>query len=494
MKILYTTTHSVSIELQSINPYYHNEYDVYLNDEFIKKDNKNIFSLFNLNPNTLYKLRVNNNELIFKTKYESVLLDVKRFNAKGDGLTNDTAFIQAAISACPNNGTVYIPKGIYLITSLYLKSNITLYLDKDAKLISNINRLDYPIHPGDYLGIWEGIEQDNFASTLNLINVSNVDIIGEGIVDGRAELSDWYINHRIKNIAWRGHLFYSYKSDNINIIGTTFTHSMSWTIHPYMSNDINIINIKIINDKNMPTTDGIDPDCSKNITIKGSYISVGDDSIVLKSGSYDLAKKYKIPTENILIENNLIENGHGGVVFGSELSGGIKNITVKNCIFKNGDRGLRIKTRRGRGHIGIIDNINFDNIIMENIKTPFVINMYYNMGNAGGHEEYVWTKSKLPFNDLTPVLGKFLFKNMNCNNVSYAGGVFLGLPESKIKEIKIQNVVFNYDTDSKPGIPVMIEHKKEMNRVGIYILNVENLILDNVKFNGNIGNDILEEE
>ena len=120
--------------------------------------------------------------------------------------------------------------------------------------------------------------------------------------------------------------------------------------------------------------------------------------------------------------------------------------------------------------------------------------MYYNMGNAGWHEEYVWTKSKLPFNDLTPVLGKFLFKNMNCNNVSYAGGVFLGLPESKIKEIKIQNVVFNYDTDSKPGFPVMIEHKKEMNRVGIYILNVENLILDDVKFNGNIGNDILEEE
>ena len=121
MKILYTTTHSVSIELQSINPYYHNEYDIYLNDKFIKKENKNIFSIFDLSPNTLYKLRVNNEELIFKTKYESVLLDVKRFNAKGDGISDDTAFIQAAISACPNNGTVYIPKGIYLVTSLYLK-------------------------------------------------------------------------------------------------------------------------------------------------------------------------------------------------------------------------------------------------------------------------------------------------------------------------------------------------------------------------------------
>ena len=120
----------------------------------------------------------------------------------------------------------------------------------------------------------------------------------------------------------------------------------------------------------MPTTDGLDPDCCEDCLIAGNTFNVGDDCIAIKSGTFELAKKYKKASSNIKIRNNFMEQGHGGVVFGSESSGGIDNVVVEQCIFKNTDRGLRIKTRRGRGRIGNIDSVVFNNILMDNVKTP----------------------------------------------------------------------------------------------------------------------------
>ncbi|MCR5349515.1 MAG: glycoside hydrolase family 28 protein [Acholeplasmatales bacterium] len=498
MKILNLTSRSISLDLDNNDIYETKEYEIYLNKKLYKKDNKNIISIFDLLPNTSYELKINDDIIDFKTLDESLFIDLKEFNCIADGIHDDTAKIQAAIMTAPMNSTIYFGKGTYLVSSLYLKSNLTLYIDKDAKILAKPNRLDYPTHPGKIdnynIGIWEGIEQTNFASIINIYDQENINIIGEGIIDGNALNGDWYINHRIKNIAWRGHIFFSKDSRNINIIGLNFYDSPSWTIHPYMTDNIDIINVTIKNKISMPTTDGIDPDCCDNIRILGTYISVGDDCIAIKSGSYDLALKYKIPCSNLLIENNHFESGHGGVVFGSELSAGINNVTVKNCLFTSTDRGLRIKTRRGRGHVGIIDNVIFENNLMNKVKTPFVINMYYNMGNKGGHEEYVWSTKYHEFDDLTPVIGSFKFKNIICNDIEYAAGVFLGLPESKIKDIEFENVTFNYNRNAKEGYPVMIEHNILMKRIGIYTLNCGNILLENVIFNGNIGENIIEIE
>lgn len=243
----------------------------------------------------------------------------------------------------------------------------------------------------------------------------------------------------------------------------------------------------------MPTTDGIDPDCSNNIEIKGCKFSVGDDCIAIKSGTYGLALKYKQASSDILIENNLMADGHGGVVFGSESSGGIKNIIVRRCLFENTDRGLRIKTRRGRGNVGQIDNITFDDIVMNNVLTPFVINSYYNMGPKGGHEEYVWTTKALPVDEYTPVLGAFHFSNMVCNDVSIAAGVFLGLAEMPIKLVSFENVSFSYNKEALEGIPCMMEHPYKMKRAGIFCLNVEKLETKNVTFDGVLGDEIIKE-
>ncbi|MBQ3253821.1 MAG: glycoside hydrolase family 28 protein [Acholeplasmatales bacterium] len=498
MKILSLTSRTITLELQNSNPYYYVcEYDVYLNNEFILKNNKNIITIYNLTPCTMYEISILDFKLNFKTKEESACLNVKDFHAIGDGISDDTVKIQAAIMCCPKNGTVYIPKGIYLVSSLFLKSDMMLYLDKDAKLLAKTNRLDYPIFPGlvdGYnFGVWEGSEVNNFSSIINGINVNNVVVAGEGEIDSQAEAGDWYINHRVMNIAWRGHAIFFNRSSDISIIGIYVHNTQSWAIHPYFTNNIEFINVRITNEKSMPTTDGIDPDCCDNVKIMGCYFNVGDDCIAIKSGTIDLAKKYRKPCNNLYISNNLMASGHGGVVFGSESSGGITNVVVNKCIFKGTDRGLRIKTRRGRGNIGTIDNVSFENILMDNVKTPFVINMYYNMGPKGGHEEYVWTTKKLPVDENTPVLGSFKFNNMKCIDVEYAAGVFLGLPEMPIKSIELNNISFDYKNDAEEGYPVMIEHNFKMCKKGIYAFNVDKIIMNNVDFNGNSGK-ILEEE
>lgn len=499
MKILKLTSRTISVELDTNNPYhYDTNYDVYLNDNLLFSDNRNVITIYDLSPNTKYLLKILNNEISFTTLKETLCLNVKDFNAIGDGIIDDTMKIQAAIMCAPKNSTVYIPAGSYLISSLFLKSDIMLYLEKDAELIAKTDRADFPILPGlisEYnYGVWEGSEVSNFASMINCINVENVIVTGQGAINCRAKEGDWYINHRVMNIAWRGHAIFTNRSTNIDFIGLNIYDTFSWAVHPYFSNNVNFINLYIKNDGSMPTTDGIDPDCCDGVNILGCKFDVGDDCIAIKSGTIDLAKKYRKPCSNLVIRNNLMLAGHGGVVFGSESSGGINNVIVEKCLFLSTDRGLRIKTRRGRGNIGTIDNVVFNNILMEGVKTPFVINMYYNMGPAGGHTEYVWTTKKLPKDDNTPVIGKLKFSNMKCDYIEYAAGVFLGLPESKIEGLEFENVEFTYNKDCNEGYPVMIEHNFSMKNKGLYCFNVCKVITNNVKFIGVDGKEIIEEE
>lgn len=494
MNILKITSRSVTLELENNNPYYsEQEFDIYLNNEYIRKENRNVFTIYDLKPNTNYEIRAIETISIQTLEEKSIYLS--DFNPYKDGVNDDTVFLQSAIMVTPKKATLIIEKGTYLVTSLYLKSDINIYFEAGAKLVASTKRRNYPIHSSNSgIGIWEGNETNNFASTLNFIGVDNVTIYGAGEIDGQATDGDWYINHRVQNIAWRGHSIFTANSTNIIIIGLYVHNTQAWAIHPYKSNNIKFYNLKIENTPSMPTTDGIDPDMCSNVEIKGCEFSVGDDCIAIKSGTYELAKKYRLACSNIIIENNLMSLGHGGVVFGSESSGGIYNVVVRKCVFKNTDRGLRIKTRRGRGNIGQIDNITFDNILMDNVLTPFVINSYYNMGPAGGHTEYVWTTKKLPIDEYTPILGKFHFSNMKCTNVEYAAGVFLGLPEMPIKEVSFDNVSFAYKEEASEGIPCMMEHPYTMKKRGIYCLNVENLKLNNVKFEGQIGLEYVKEE
>ncbi len=495
---IFISSRSVTIELKNNDIYTTSSYDVFLNDELIKSnENKNVFSIFDLNQDSNYTIKVkqgNNIDCIdIKTLPESVGLNVKRFGAKGDGKSLDTYYIQAAILACPDGGRVYFPDGEYYTGPLFLRSNITIELAKNVKLIGDIDRKNYPILPGvtftsdeldEYnLGSWEGNPLDCFASIITGINVENVNIIGEGIIDGNASNSDWWVDVRNKRIAWRPRGVFLNHCKNITLQGVTVTNTPSWNLHPYFSEGLKFLDLKLINPKNSPNTDGCDPESCKNVDIIGVNFSVGDDCIAIKSGKIYMGRKHKKPSELFNIRNCSMNFGHGAIVLGSEMSGGIKNITVSQCLFNQTDRGLRIKTRRGRGKDAVIDGIVFENIQMDDVLTPLVINMFY-FCDPDGHTEYVYSKEKLPVDERTPYLGEFVFKDIDCKNVNVAAGTFYGLPEQPIKSINIENVKFHYSPNPKEGIPAMMDGLNPMKGKGLIFSYVNKVSIKNVAFDG----------
>ena len=246
--VIFKSSRSLTIELSNNEIVTTLPYSIYANDLLIETNiTNNVYSIYNLEPNKEYNIVLiqGDNKVVksIKTDYEYVTLNVKKFGAKGDGITLDTNYIQACILACPDNGRVYFPKGNYYTGPLFLRSNITIELAEDAKLIGDIDRKHYPILPGitftsdeldEYnLGSWEGNPLDCFASIITGVNVENVKIIGKGIIDGNASNSDWWVDVRTRRIAWRPRGVFLNHCKNIYFQGVTVTNTPSWNLHPY---------------------------------------------------------------------------------------------------------------------------------------------------------------------------------------------------------------------------------------------------------------------
>lgn len=506
-KLLYSSSTSACFELNNKEIYYNIEsYNVCLNGKVVIKNKKeNVFSIFDLKPNTKYKVSIEKNTFVleFATKPETQAISIIDFGAVADGKTINTFAIQMAINVVKSSGRVIVPKGEYLTGPLVLKSDMTLYLEKGAKIIATPDRAHYPIIPGksrnlltgeDFpLGSWEGEERDAHQPIISCYNASNVHIVGEGEIDGNGGNGDWYIDVKNQKIG-RPRLLYPCHSENFYVHGITGGHSPSWNLHPFFCKNIGFYDIKVNADKDSPNTDGLDPEACENVEIIGVVLSVGDDCIALKSGKIDLAVKYKKVCHHITIRNCLMQYGHGAVVLGSEMAGGVKDFSVTQCLFKKTDRGLRIKTRRGRGKAAVIDNVLFENIKMENVLTPITMNMFY-FCDPDGKTDYVQDKTPGSYevDDRTPYLGKFTFKDMDCVDCEYAAGHFWGLPEQPIKEVNIENVNFAMKKDASSGHAVMMCNARESSKEGLVFFNVENVNLKNLTFNG-VNGEIIESE
>jgi len=314
----------------------------------------------------------------------------------------------------------------------------------------------------------------------NFIGVKNCLLYGEGIIDYQANLSDFWINHRVQRIAWRPKGIFIHTSKSITLQGLTIQNTPSWNQHPFYSKNINYFDITLNNPPNSPTTDGIDIESCNRVKVIGAKISVGDDCIAIKSGKIDFAKKYKTPSKNIIIRNCLMKKGHGGVTLGSENSAGINDVFVSNCYFKSTERGLRIKSQRGRGNLAIIKNIYFNNIYMDKVKSCFVINAFYKAGND--IDDYRFDQTYYPINDLTPSFNTFSFKNITCENVEYGLAFFLGLNESKIKQINLENITVSYLLTAKKGVMALTKEKEQFCKIGIYAKNVKKINIKNLTY------------
>lgn len=503
LKLVMRTARSAVMEIADGGTFYTKEkYQILLNGEFVKNAETVITSLYDLKPETKYEVAVLKEDgsecgsLNFTTEYEFVTLNVKEFGAKGDGVQDDTKYIQAAILSCPQNSRVLVPKGTYRITSLFLKSNINLEIAKGAELKADTERFAYPKFPGliesydekeEYnLGSWEGNPLPMFAGIITGIDVENVVIYGEGTINGNASRENWWNNPKVMVGAFRPRMFFINHCEKITLQGVKFCNSPSWTLHPYFSNELKFYNVIIENPSDSPNTDGLDPESCKDVEIPGVRFSLGDDCIAVKSGKIYMGKKHKIPSENIVIRQCLMENGHGAVTIGSEMAGGVKNLTVESCLFRHTDRGLRIKTRRGRGEDAVLDKITFKDITMDHVMTPFVVNSFY-FCDPDGKTEYVQSREKYPVDDRTPYIKRLCFEDIHATNCHVAAAYFDGLPEQKIEEIIMKNISVTYAENPKCDVPAMSEGVEACSLKGIFANNVKRLVLKNVSVEGQQG-------
>lgn len=497
--ILLLTARKVVIELDTREKYETEKpYEILIGERRIQT-NRVVETIEGLTPDTSYEMIIRyagqEETLRFCTAYESVTLDVRRMNAKGDGINDDTSAIQAAILACPEHGRVRIPAGRYSVKALFLKSNITIEIEEGAVLLGNPDRNALPVLPGmvqqydemaDYnLGSWEGNPLDCFAAMITGIGVENVVVTGRGLLEGNAAVENWWEDDRAKVIAFRPRMVFLNRCKNVTIHGVTIQNSPSWTIHPYFSKDISILCTTLRNPWDSPNTDGIDPESVDGLTVAGVYFSLGDDCIAIKSGKYYMGSTYGVPSRNIEVRHCYMHNGHGAVSIGSENSGGVYHVHVSSCVFDHTDRGCRIKTRRGRGRLAVVEDICFENIDMNHVRTPIVINCFYNCCDPDRHSEYVRSKEPLPVDDRTPSVNQLAFRDLNCENTHVAAAFIYGLPENPVDVAELSNVKVRYTDQPIAMEPAMMDDiDEEATLIGGFFRNIRKLILENVDIKG----------
>ncbi len=494
----YAGATSACFELDTATAYYAPQaYEVYLNGEKAFDGDTNVFSLFGLEPGMAYTVLVKTGdvqeELAFTTAAERCAVSVKAFGAVGDGVTDDTQAIQSAIHFIPDGGRIHFPAGTYLSRPLALRSHITMDFAKGATLLGSADRSQYPVLPGQaqdldggaalMVGAFEGQIMPMYQSLLHGEYCEDVTITGEGVIDGNAQNSDFWTNFR--NFApARPRLLFLNHCKNVTLHGVTAKNSPSWNLHPFYSENISFYGVKVQAPKNSPNTDAIDPEACVGVNIIGCRLSVGDDCVAVKSGKIDLARTKLQSATRHVIRNCLMEFGHGAVTLGSETACGVKDLTVTRCLFDSTDRGLRIKTRRGRGKDCDITGITFEDITMRSVITPFVINMWYNCCDPDRFSDYVKSREKLPVDDRTPHLGEFTFRNIVCHDAHAAACYIDGLPEMPIDRVNFENVHVDFATDAKPFVPAMQNDAVPRLKLGLYLNNVKEVAVKNVTVRG----------
>ncbi len=414
--------------------------------------------------------------------------NVLKYGVKNDSSKIATVAIAKAIDAAAKTGggTVYFPAGKYLTGPIHLKSNITIMIDAGAEIHFSDNFDDYMPMVSSR---WEGTDVMNFSPLFYGEDLKNITITGRGIIDGHGKkwwaYSEVYVKtspgskwqdefKRLnKNVlapdlpGWieRGFLrppFIQFMNcNNVLIEGITIRNSPFWTVNPEFCENVTIKGITI-NNPPSPNTDGINPESCKYVHISDCHITVGDDCITIKSGKDRAGRKMNVPAENHTITNCTMLSGHGGVVIGSEMSGGVKKIAISNCIFDGTDRGIRIKTARGRG--GIVEDIRVDNIIMKNIRDQaIVLDMQYAKTGAEAVTER------------TP-----LFRNIHFSNIT--GQVKQAGYLNGLEEMPIENVTFNnINLDAQTGFIIKEANKIEFNNVQLNTVTGSAVTAENVK-------------
>jgi exo-poly-alpha-galacturonosidase len=399
-----------------------------------------------------------------KTPTRFVISD---FGAVADGKTVNTKAIQAAIDKCAasGGGVVVVPKGTFLSGAIFLKQGANLYVEKDAVLKGTTNIDDYPMINTR----WEGTEEPWTSAFVNAEGLTDLDISGEGTIDGSGE--EWLQNNPFRGRGGRGtpgaanpntetplqpqparrrgrpRLIGIQNSKRVRVAGLNLHNQAVWCLFFLYSEDVLADNLRITAEHNIPSSDGIDIDSSKRVRVNNVYIDVNDDCISIKSGKDADGLRVNRPAEDIVIENSHFAYGHGGVAMGSETSGGIRNVEVRNCSSDSGNWApIRFKTQPSRG--GVVENITYRDMTLHDVKQAFEFNLEWRM-----------VPPIAPPAKALPVVRNV--KIINVSGDAESVGVIHGLADSPIRDVHFENCRITAQKGFK------LEHARDVDLSGL---------------------------
>lgn len=383
-------------------------------------------------------------------------VSVADFGGKGDARYVNTEAFAKAVDALAEagGGILEVPAGIWLSGQIVLKSNVNLHVDDGAILVFINDKSVYPKLELDGLYFDKTIEGQIFA-----MDARNVAVTGGGLIDGQGEywrrvnvnnvsprewnsyvnmggvITDngkyWFPVYPARN---RPRLIQFVKCKDVHMKDIYVQNAPMWHIHLLDCENVTVENVTVRSEPYAQNGDGIDIDSSRDVLVRHCFFDVGDDAICLKSGKYPSDGKVNPPCRDVVIEDCHVFHGHGGFVIGSEMSGGVSDVVVRDCVFSNTDVGLRFKTNRERG--GVIENIRMENIVMNKVSISISVTMFYDSKEA--HDQYVEKNGR------TPVIHSLYFRNI----VSFGTGrplTIIGLPESFVTDVTLEDSTFAGD-------------------------------------------------
>ena len=390
------------------------------------------------------------------------------FGAAADG-TVCTPSIQKAIDLCEKGGTVYVPAGTFVTGALYLKSDMTLYLEEGARLLGSGDLADFPLMGYPF----EGYDQLCYASLLNTDGAPyrNIAIEGKGTIDANGEAL--FLAEMEERKGKRGRAVCIRNTDGVIIRGVRIRQSPSWCLHLLYCRNVLIEGVEVHTkyDENgrryahIFNGDGIDLDSCQNVRVAKSLIASQDDCIAVKSGRDAAGRRAGIPSRDIVIEDCSFQSGFG-VAMGSEMSGGVENVTVRDCVFENTHSIASIKAIRGRG--SYIRNIRYENCSLINRDTQIMDTKWFRgalYADAYYGEEDFDPDRKAAVDETTPVVENICLKDITVDTVAGNAVYLCGLPEMPYRNFRLENV-------------------KAHGKYGMKVKNMENLQLINVDVTG----------
>ncbi|MDR2130446.1 MAG: glycoside hydrolase family 28 protein [Odoribacteraceae bacterium] len=399
--------------------------------------------------------------------------NVRDFGA-GEG-QDITRAIAAAIAAChaAGGGSVIIPAGEYVTGAITLKSNVNLHLSEGTLLKFSTNPKDYTPF---VLSRWEGIDCYNYSPLIYARGAENVAVTGKGVLDGQADNARWWPWKGSREHGWQPGMSSQHfrpgspagrerlarmneervpveqrvmdeedclrppfiqflDCKNVLIEGITITRAPFWLIHPLLCENVTIREVRL--ESHGPNNDGCDPESCQDVLIERCYFNNGDDCIAIKSGRDNDGRTWNVASENIIVRDNVMRNGHGGVVIGSEVSGNCRNVWVENCEMNsaNLDRVIRIKSNAVRG--GVIENIFVRDIRVGECKEAiFRVEMKY---------------EKVVDGPYLPVVRNIHLENISCRKSRY--GLFIDgfADRNQVYDVFVKNCTFEGIQDRTPN-------------------------------------------